>query len=175
MDPGINVINDGTFPLLPPKHDTMCGKHLGQKGKCRLHYRKQGRKGRSNSTECIGQKYSGPSSKRNTIISTGCHVLPYNTVLVTVLTWTSYFSKIFLTFIHFLIETECELGRARGRYRIQNKLQALNCQHRARHGAWTHGPWDHDLSRIWTFHRLSHPSAPILLFCRHFSSFIEFF
>ena len=39
-------------------------------------------------------------------------------------------------------------GRSeRGRHRIWNRLQALSCQHRARRGAQTHGPRDHDLSR----------------------------
>uniref|UniRef100_A0ABI7ZXC6 Prefoldin subunit 1 n=1 Tax=Felis catus TaxID=9685 RepID=A0ABI7ZXC6_FELCA len=39
-------------------------------------------------------------------------------------------------------ETEHEQGRSRerGRHRIQNRLQALSCQHRARRGARTHRP-----------------------------------
>ena len=37
--------------------------------------------------------------------------------------------------------------RERGRHRIRSRLQAPSCQHRALHGARTHGPWDHDLSR----------------------------
>ena len=51
-------------------------------------------------------------------------------------------------------------GSERGRHRIWNRLLALSCQHRARHGAWTHGPRDHDLSRSRTLNRLSHPGAP---------------
>ena len=47
--------------------------------------------------------------------------------------------------------------RERGRYRIQSRLQALSCQHRAWCGAWTHQPWDHDLSRSQTLTQLSHP------------------
>ena len=45
-------------------------------------------------------------------------------------------------------ETEHEQGRGRerGRHRIQSRLQALNCQHRARCGAQTREPRDHDLS-----------------------------
>ena len=46
-------------------------------------------------------------------------------------------------------ETEREQGRnsETGRHRIQSRLQALSCQHRARPGARTHGPRGHDLSR----------------------------
>ena len=35
----------------------------------------------------------------------------------------------------------------KGRHRIWSRVQALSCQHRARHGAQTHEPWDYDLSR----------------------------
>ena len=72
---------------------------------------------------------------------------------------------IFLTFIHYWkIETEHEQGRGRkrGRHRIQSRLQALSCQHRARHRAWTHKPWDHDLSWSRTLNRLS-PQLVFLL------------
>ena len=51
-------------------------------------------------------------------------------------------------------------GSERGRHRIWNRPQALSCQHRARRGARTHGPWDHDLSRSRTLNRPSHPGAP---------------
>ena len=37
-------------------------------------------------------------------------------------------------------------GSERGRHGIRNRLQALSCQHRARRGARTHGPRDHDPS-----------------------------
>ena len=72
------------------------------------------------------------------------------------------FFLLFLMFIHFLRETEheWERGRERERHRIQNKLQALRCQHRAQHKAWTHKPWDHDLSQSWMLNQLSHPGAP---------------
>ena len=65
-------------------------------------------------------------------------------------------------------ETEHEWGRGRerGRHRIRNRLQALSCQHRARHGPRTHGPRDHDLSRSRTLIRLSHPGAPQLFFLK---------
>ena len=60
----------------------------------------------------------------------------------------------FLIFKHlFTVEkqrdTEHEQGRGRerGRHRIRSRLQALSCQHRARRGARTHKPRDHDLSR----------------------------
>ena len=51
-------------------------------------------------------------------------------------------------------------GSERGRHRIWNRLQALSCQHRARCGARTHGPRDHDLSRSRPLNRLSQPGAP---------------
>ena len=59
-------------------------------------------------------------------------------------------------------QTECEQGRGRerGRHRIQSRLQPLSCQHRARRRAWTHEPWDHDLSWSQTLNQLSHPGAP---------------
>ena len=43
--------------------------------------------------------------------------------------------------------------------RIWSRLQALSCQHRAWHGAQTHGPRDHDLSRSRMLNQLSHPGA----------------
>ena len=59
-------------------------------------------------------------------------------------------------------ETEHEQGRVRerGRHGIWNRLQALSCQHRARRGARTCEPRDHDPSRSRTLNRLSHPGAP---------------
>ena len=33
---------------------------------------------------------------------------------------------------------------------------------RTRHGALTHEPWDHDLSRSWKLNWLSHPGAPLM-------------
>ena len=63
------------------------------------------------------------------------------------------------------------------RHRIRSRLQALSCQHRARHGAPTHHLRDHDLNRSWRLNRLSHPGAPILflflwlqIFCFSWSS-----
>ena len=44
--------------------------------------------------------------------------------------------------------------------RIWSRLQALSCQRRAWHGAWTHEPQDHDLSRSQMLNRQSHPGAP---------------
>ena len=44
---------------------------------------------------------------------------------------------------------------------VWSKLQALSCQHRAQHGAWTHKLWDHELSGSQEPNRLSHPGAPL--------------
>ena len=58
---------------------------------------------------------------------------------------------------------ECEGGRVRerGRHRIQSRLQALNCQHRAWCRAQTYELWGHDLrSWSWKFNQQSHPGAP---------------
>ena len=59
-------------------------------------------------------------------------------------------------------ETVCEQGRdrERGRRRIRSRFQALSCQHRARCGAQTHKPGDHDLGQSQMLNRLSHPGAP---------------
>ena len=55
-----------------------------------------------------------------------------------------------LMFIYFLREreTECKQGRGRerGSHRIQSRLQALNCQHRALRRARTQELRDHDLT-----------------------------
>lgn len=55
---------------------------------------------------------------------------------------------------------EWRRGRERGRHRTWSRLQALRCQHRARCGAGTHRPWNHDLSRSQTLNWLSPPDAP---------------
>ena len=60
--------------------------------------------------------------------------------------------------------------RERGRHRIQSRLQAPSCQHRARCRARTHEPRDCDLSQSRTFNRLSHSGALVFspfkcLFC----------
>ena len=80
--------------------------------------------------------------------------------------WKTFYEiKKFLTFL-FIFERQRETehergrGRERGRPRIRSGLQALSCQHRAGRGAWTHGPWDHDLSCSCTLNRLGHPGAP---------------
>ena len=74
----------------------------------------------------------------------------------------------FLMFI-FETETEREWGRGRGRHRVQSRLQALSCQHRARCGARTHERRDHDLSRSRRLNRLSHPGAPAYQFLKNVS------
>ena len=64
-----------------------------------------------------------------------------------------YYFFIFLMFIYFWErETEHKQGRGRetGRHRIQSRLQALSCLHRAPCGARTHELWDHDLSQSLT-------------------------
>ena len=63
---------------------------------------------------------------------------------------------------------EWKRSRARGRHRIQSRVQALSCQHRARCEAWTHKPWDHDLSRSRTLNRLA---TQVPLSCSHLISF----
>ena len=74
-------------------------------------------------------------------------------------------------FLHLLIierqrEIEHKWGksRERRRHRIRSRLQALSCQHKARCGAQTHKPWDHDLSRSWTLNWLNQLGAPQLYF-----------
>ena len=47
-------------------------------------------------------------------------------------------------------------------HRIQSRLQALSCQHRAWCKAQTHRLWDHDLSRSRTLNRLNQPGVPVL-------------
>ena len=64
-------------------------------------------------------------------------------------------------FIYFW-DRERQSMNGRGAERETNRLQALSCQHRARRGARTHGPWDHDPSRSRTLNRLSHPGVPVL-------------
>ena len=64
-------------------------------------------------------------------------------------------------------EHERGMDRERGRHRIRSQLQAPSCQHRARCGAQTHVPQDHDLSWSRTINQLSYPGAPnVYLFLR---------
>ena len=75
--------------------------------------------------------------------------------------------KFFLMFIYFWDrERQSASGRGaeRGRHRIPSRLQAPSCQHRAWCRAWTHEPWDHDLSWSQTLNRLSHLGTPVILF-----------
>ena len=57
----------------------------------------------------------------------------------------------------------CERGRGRerGRHRIGNRLQAPSSPHRARRGARTHAPRDHDRSPSRTLNPLSPPGGPL--------------
>ena len=60
-------------------------------------------------------------------------------------------------------EREVERERAGERQRergTEDLIWALYRQHRARRGARTHRPRDHDLSRRCVLNRLSHPGAP---------------
>ena len=55
---------------------------------------------------------------------------------------------------------ERERERERERPRIQSRLPALSCQHRARRGAQTHELRDHNLGQSQSLNQLSHPGAP---------------
>ena len=55
-----------------------------------------------------------------------------------------FFSWLFIYFERERGKAQAEEGQTvRER---ENPKQAPHCQHRARHGTWTHQPWDHDLS-----------------------------
>ena len=60
-------------------------------------------------------------------------------------------------FIHF----EREGGR-------ENPKQALHSQHRAWCRAWTHEPWDHNLSQGQMLTWMSHPGALVVRFLKPF-------
>ena len=84
---------------------------------------------------------------------------------------------IFFTFIYFWERernrVQAGVGqRKRGGHRIGSRLRAPSCQPRARHGARTHEPWDHDLSRSRTLNRLSPPGAPNYGFLLVFTHFV---
>ena len=61
-------------------------------------------------------------------------------------------------------------GAERGRHRIQSRLQALSCQHRAWHRAQTHQPWDHNPTLNW----LSHPGAPHTFFSSAHGNILQY-
>ena len=73
-------------------------------------------------------------------------------------------SFVFLNVYLVLRETEREQGRGRerGRHRIRSRLRALSCRPRARLGARTHEPQDHDLSRSRPLNPLSPSGTPDL-------------
>ena len=78
--------------------------------------------------------------------------------------WSGWLKKkMFYPFIYFW-ETEHEWGKVRERRRHRiwagSRLQA-SVQHRAPCGAWTHEPWDHNLSWSQTLNWLSHLGAPV--------------
>ena len=68
-------------------------------------------------------------------------------------------------------EHEWERVRERGRHRIWSRLQALSCQHRARHGARAYEPQGHDLSWSQMLNPLSHPGAPGIFISFELESF----
>ena len=60
--------------------------------------------------------------------------------------------------VHFCeTETECELERGQRERETQNPKQAPGSRLRAQCGAWTHKPWDHDLS----WGRTLNPTEPL--------------
>ena len=72
-----------------------------------------------------------------------------------------FIKNIFFNVYFWETETEHEWGRGRERrrHRIQSRLQALSCQHKALCGAQTHWPQDHDLNQSQTLNQLSHLGA----------------
>ena len=67
--------------------------------------------------------------------------------------------QFFFKFVYFRWVRDTGRGRKKER---ENPKQAPSYQRRARRGAWTHEPWDHDLTWSQTHNRLSHPSAPLI-------------
>ena len=69
-------------------------------------------------------------------------------------------------FIFLFWESESKLGRGRERQtdRIWRRLQALSCQHRAWHGAQTHGPRDRDLAEVRRLTDCATQAPQLLLF-----------
>ena len=90
--------------------------------------------------------------------------------LIVVLIWISLIVSFIFYFFTFIYFWEIERDRAqveegqrgRRRHRIQSKLQALSCQHRARRGAGTHELWGHDLSWRQTLNPTEPPRCPYL-------------
>ena len=70
-----------------------------------------------------------------------------------------FFFSFYVYFWERKTEHEQSKGRETGRHRIQSRVLALGCQHRARCRARTHTLWDRDLSRSQRLNRLSHPGA----------------
>ena len=73
------------------------------------------------------------------------------------------FSNVYLFLRERKKQSTSRRGAERGRHRIWSRLLALSCQHRARCGARTHKPWDHDPSWSRMLNWLSHPGAPTLI------------
>ena len=67
-------------------------------------------------------------------------------------------------FFTVLVLTERERNGGWGRERdTEDPKWALRWQQRAWRGAWTHHPWDHDLSQSWIPNWPRHPGAPSTL------------
>ena len=108
---------------------------------------------------------------------THCKVSCYLQVLAALIFYFLVFKNVFYYLFLRERETDRERERERENMRVHewrgaerdgdrswSRLQALSCQHRARRGAQTYQPWDHDLSRSRTLNQLSHPGAPYFNF-----------
>ena len=75
----------------------------------------------------------------------------------------NFFKKVFYVYLFFRERQSTSKGQAegeRGKDRLQSRLQALSCQHRAWCGAQTHKMQGHGLSRSRTPNLLSRSGAP---------------
>ena len=104
---------------------------------------------------CVNMHYSGFSKKMEPMGCTGIHKI-----------YLKFFFNIYLFLRQRETEHEWGEGQREGDTEFGSRLQAPSCQHRARRGARTCEPQDHDLSRSRTLNRLSHPSTPNRSFLR---------
>ena len=81
----------------------------------------------------------------------------------------SFFFNFFLNIYLFLRDRKRQSASREGAERegdTESKADSrlwASCQHRARCGARTYKPWDHDLRRSRTLNQLSHTGAPLLI------------
>ena len=73
--------------------------------------------------------------------------------------WATQVPLFYFKFFIYFWESSSGGGAER---RTEDLKQGPHWQQQAGCGAWTHEPWDHDLSWSWTFNQLSHPGAPLL-------------